>query len=66
MTSSFREVKIPEDLYLAAKNRFANQFSSVDDLVTFALRELLREDSVSLDQSEQEMIQSRLKDLGYL
>jgi hypothetical protein len=30
------------------------------------LQELLRDDTTALDESEQQMIRARLKDLGYL
>ncbi len=66
MSFPLREVKIPGDIYQAVQDRFGRQFNSVDDFVEFALRELLRDDSGALDESEQQMIQNRLKDLGYL
>lgn len=66
MSPLLREMKIPEDVYRAAQDRFGSQFNSVDELVEFALRELLRDDSAALDESEQKMIHNRLKDLGYL
>jgi hypothetical protein len=59
-------VNIPEDVYRAAQDRFGSHFKTVDELVEFALRELLRDDSATLDKSEQQMIRNRLKDLGYL
>lgn len=61
-----RSVQIPEDLYRTIKDRLGSQFTNVDDFVSYVLREVLREDFPSFDESEQKMIQSRLKDLGYL
>jgi hypothetical protein len=66
MSSPLREVKVSADVYQAVQNRFGSHFATVDELVEFALRELLRDDSAVLDQSEQQMIRNRLKDLGYL
>jgi hypothetical protein len=66
VSSALREVKIPADVYQAVQDRFGSQFETVDELVEFALRELLRDDSGGLDESEQQMIRNRLKDLGYL
>jgi hypothetical protein len=61
-----REIRIKESLYQAIQDRFGDQFGSVDELVGFVLQELLRDDTTTLDESEQQMIRSRLKDLGYL
>lgn len=66
MSPSRREVTIPEEIYQAVETRFGSQFNTVDDLVEFALRELLRDESAALDESEQQMIRNRLRDLGYL
>ena len=61
-----REIRIKESLYQAIQDRFGPQFGSVDELVGFVLQELLRNDTTALDESEQQMIRARLKDLGYL
>jgi hypothetical protein len=66
MSSVLRQVKIPADVYQAVEDRFGSQFGTVDKFVEFALRDLLRDDSGVLDESEQQMIRNRLKDLGYL
>ena len=64
--SESREVRIPEDLCTAAEKKFGDRFSSVEELVTFLLRELVSADTVELDQAEQAVVEQRLKDLGYL
>jgi Arc/MetJ-type ribon-helix-helix transcriptional regulator len=61
-----RSVAIPEQLYRAAEERFGRRFGSVDELVSELLKELVRDDGVRLDQKEQEIIEERLKGLGYI
>ncbi len=66
IVSEFREVRLPADLCAAAEKQFAGRFGSVDELVTFLLQELLRGDTVALDAAEQQAVEQRLKDLGYI
>ncbi len=65
MTES-REVKLPADLCAAAEKEFAHTFRSLEELLTFVLRDLLRNDAVKSDQAEQELVEQRLRELGYL
>ncbi|HUO24180.1 MAG TPA: hypothetical protein VMU61_00850 [Candidatus Aquilonibacter sp.] len=64
--SEFRQIRVPEDLCAAAESKFGNGFGSVDELVAFLLQELMRGDTVSLDRAEQEAVEQRLRDLGYM
>jgi hypothetical protein len=64
--SESREIRLPEDLCAAAEKKFTGKFGSLDELVTFLLRELVHGDTVELDQAEQAAVEQRLKDLGYL
>ena len=64
--SEWREIKLPEELCVAAENKFGSRFGSLDELVAFLLRELVSGDTVELDQAEQAAVEQRLKDLGYL
>lgn len=61
-----RTLQLPEDLCVAVERRYANRFSSVQELLSFVLEELLRHDSSEQDVKEQRMIEQRLKDLGYI
>ncbi len=61
-----REIKLPEDLCVAAENKFGGRFGSLNDLVAFLLRELVSGDTADLDQAERAAVEQRLKDLGYL
>ena len=61
-----RTVQLPEDLCSAAEQTFRARFETVDSLLEFLLRELFRDDAVALDRAEQNMIDQRLRELGYL
>lgn len=64
--NAIRSVALPEELCAQAEDRFRGQFASVEQLLEFILRDLLRNDSSRADVNEQRMIEQRLKDLGYL
>jgi hypothetical protein len=61
-----RQVSLPEELCAAAEQRFGAQFQSVEPLLEFVLQELLRDDAEKLDQKEKEILEQRLRDLGYI
>jgi hypothetical protein len=66
MSSDVREVRLPARLCEDAERRFAVRFGSVDELLEFVLRELLRDEAAQMDHAEQRVIEQRLKDLGYI
>ena len=61
-----REVRLPAELCAAIEKKFARKFGSLEELLIFVLRDLSRDDAAQLDQNEQEMVEDRLRDLGYL
>ena len=66
MSSDVREVRLPDELCSEAERRFGARFGSVEELLVFVLRELLRDQAKEMDQAEQRIIEQRLKDLGYI
>jgi len=66
MSSDFREVRLPAELCNDAERQFAAKFGSLEQLLTFLLRELLRDDAAQMDQAEQRIVEQRLRDLGYI
>jgi len=66
MSETTRELKLPADLCNAAERSFGHRFKDVESLLEFVLRELLRDDASRLDQAEQDVIERRLHELGYL
>ncbi|HET8824544.1 MAG TPA: hypothetical protein VFM77_05395 [Terriglobales bacterium] len=61
-----RSVCLPEELCRIAEQRYGSRFASVEELVTHLLQELLRDDASKMDESELEIIEQRLRGLGYV
>jgi hypothetical protein len=61
-----RTILLPIELCEAAEKRFSGRFGSVEGLLTAVLKELLRDGALELDKQEQEIIEARLKALGYV
>lgn len=61
-----RDVRLPSDLCAAAEQKFGQQFDSLEELLAFVLRELLRDEGAQFDQQEQRLVEERLRGLGYL
>jgi hypothetical protein len=66
MTTPIREVRLPDDLCAAVEQRFGRQFATIEEFLVFVLMELVRDNAHQLDQSDQRMIEARLRDLGYI
>ena len=66
MSSGVREVRLPDELCNDAERHFGARFGSLEELLVFVLRELLRDQATQMDQAEQRVIEQRLKDLGYI
>ena len=64
MTS--REVRLPSDLCEAVEKKYAQQFNNVEELLEFVLRDLARDEAAKADQREQDLVEQRLRELGYL
>jgi hypothetical protein len=61
-----RTIALPEDLCNAAEQKFAHRFGGLEELLTAVLVELGREDALKMDEKEQQIIEERLKGLGYI
>jgi hypothetical protein len=66
MAADLREVRLPAELCNDAERRFGERFGTIEELLTFLLRELLRDDAAQMDQAEQRVVEQRLRDLGYI
>ena len=64
--NEMREVRLPAELCAAAEKKFAKKFGSVEELLTFILRDLSRDEALQLDHAEQRIIEERLRELGYM
>jgi len=61
-----RIVTLPEDLCGALEHKFGSRFGSLDEFVATALSQLLGDDALVMDAREQQIIEDRLKGLGYI
>jgi hypothetical protein len=66
MMSESREIRLPADLCAAAEEMFGSTFRTVDDLIIFLLKEVLRRDTIDMDRADQAVVEERLRDLGYI
>jgi len=64
--SELRELRLPVDLCARAEKKFSAKFASLEELLTFVLQELLREDASQADEAEQKIVEERLRELGYI
>jgi hypothetical protein len=66
MAESMRELRLPEDLCRAAEKKFGREFGTLEELITFVLRELASDNAAQMDQAEARIIEERLRALGYI
>ena len=59
-------MRLPEELCEQAEHWLKGRFESLEALIAFALQEIIKEEGSKLDQKEEEMVQQRLRDLGYI
>jgi hypothetical protein len=64
--NEMRKIILPEELCRAAEERFSHRFGTLEEFLTAALHELLRDDAQRMDEQEQQIIEARLKALGYV
>ena len=64
--TEMRPVSLPAELCTQAEKKFGRRFGSLEQLLEYVLRELVRDDAAQADEKEQRMIEQRLRDLGYL
>jgi hypothetical protein len=61
-----RCISLPEDLCHGVEQKFGGRFAGVEELLTAVLTELLRDDALKIDEAEEQIIEQRLKGLGYI
>jgi hypothetical protein len=61
-----RTVHLPAKLCAEAETRWGARFASVDDLLIFLLEELNESEGDQFDRVEEEAVEQRLRDLGYI
>jgi len=61
-----REIRLSETLCNAVEQKFGPRFGSLEETVSTVLSHLLRDDALIMDAREQQIIEERLKGLGYI
>lgn len=61
-----RSLELPEELCQAVERRFAERFGSLEECLIAVLNELVREDALKMDEQEEQIIEDRLRALGYV
>jgi hypothetical protein len=61
-----RTLNLPEDLCAAAEKSLTGRFDSLESLLTFLLQEIAKDEAGRLDQAEEQVLEQRLRDLGYI
>jgi hypothetical protein len=64
--TQYRTVNLPEDLCTAAEKSLTGRFDSLEALLSFLLQEIAKDDASKFDQAEEQIIEERLRDLGYI
>ncbi len=66
MMTQYRAVKLPEDLCAAAEKSLTGRFDSLEVLLSFLLQEIAKDEASRLDLAEEQILEQRLRDLGYI
>ena len=61
-----REVHLPEALCAAVEQKFGHRFGSLEEAISAILSQLVRDDALIMAAREQQIIEDRLKGLGYI
>lgn len=65
--NSWRELRLPSELCEKVERQIqGSQFATLEEFLTFLLREVASRDSSRLDEQERQVIEQRLRDLGYM
>jgi len=64
--TQYRTVTLPEDLCAAAEKCLTGRFDSLEALFSFLLQEIAKDNTGRRDAADEQIIEQRLKDLGYL
>jgi hypothetical protein len=66
LTTQYRTFSLPGELCADAEKWMAGRFDNLEALLSFLLQEIIKNDAGTLDQAEEQIVEQRLKDLGYI
>jgi hypothetical protein len=61
-----RTLQLSANLCAAAELRFGTAFASLEQLLEIMLTELLRDEPAKMDEADEQLVEQRLWELGYL
>ncbi len=65
--NTWRELRLPAELCVAAEERIKGTgFRTLEEFLTFVLRDLTSRSSAQAEERERRLVAERLRDLGYL
>jgi len=64
--TEYRTIRLPEDLCSEADKWLSGRFDNLEALISFLLKEIVADDAGKFDAAEEQMVEDRLRDLGYL
>jgi len=66
MVTARRSVNLSTDLCDRAERELGLDFGGLEPLIEYILSYLLQDDSLQTDQAEEKLVETRLRELGYL
>jgi hypothetical protein len=61
-----RTIELPEDLCATADRWLHGRFDNLEAMLRVVLEQIVKNDSRDFDESEEQLLEQRLRDLGYL
>jgi len=66
MAEDLRNISLPAALCARLEQGYASRFGTIEELLTFVMQELTRDEAAQMDDAELRLVEGRLKDLGYM
>jgi hypothetical protein len=66
MAEDLRNISLPAPLCAKLEQRYGSRFGTLEELLTFVMRELTRDEAAQMNDAELRLVEGRLKDLGYM
>ncbi len=64
--TEFRDIRLPEGLCADTEKWLEGKFDSLESFLVVLLQEITKNDGRKFDEAEQQLVEQRLKDLGYM
>ena len=61
-----RTVQLPSEICEAAEKKYGSRFDNFEEFLVFVLKELTNDTALKSEEAELQIVEERLRDLGYL